>query len=238
MIPWEKRGSDRAQNGGELILYQRGTEFLIRVGSHDLMWSGSSFSEQAMARVAIGQIKGRPRPRVLVGGLGMGYTTRAALDALPPDAELVVAEIVPAVVAWNQGPLAHLAGRPLDDPRVRIEVGDVGRLIAETKERFDVILLDVDNGPTGLTRKGNQLLYGINGLGSARRALRPGGVLAVWSASPDREFEHRLRRAHFEVDTRRVRARGPDGGRVHFLFFGRVPELAPGAAPKARTARE
>jgi spermidine synthase len=225
LIPWEVCGRERTSNGRELVLYRRGAEFVIRVGSQDLMWSGSSFSEEEMARVAIARLRPRRAPRVLIGGLGMGFTTRAALDALPADAHVIVAEIVPAVVAWNQGPLAHLAGRPLLDPRTRVEMADVGRVIADARERFDAILLDVDNGPRGLTRKSNQRLYGEVGLDSARRALRPGGILAVWSASASPAFEAQLRKAKFQTDTVKVRARGAHGGSIHSLFFGRVPDL-------------
>ena len=149
----------------------------------------------------------------------MGYTTRAALDALPPGAEVVVAEIVPAVVAWNRGPLADLAGRPLEDPRVRVEIGDVSRYIATTPVRFVAILLDVDNGPQGLTRRGNQVLYSDHGLVSIRRALRSNGVLAVWSASPDRIFENRLRKANFHVEVVSVSGRGSAGGPRHVIFL-------------------
>lgn len=224
MIPWEVVGREVAPNGGELILSRRGSEFVIRVGSQDLMWSGSSHSEREMARLAIRRLGPRRAPRLLIGGLGMGYTTRAALDHLPPDAEVVVAEIVSGVVAWNRGPLAHLAGAPLDDPRVRLELGDVHDLLAAARAAFDAIVLDVDNGPQGLTRKANQRLYGARGLASARRALRPGGVLAVWSASPSPEFEQRLRAAGFQSSTARVRARGADGGRVHSIFCGQLPD--------------
>ena len=223
MIPWELLGRERAENGTELSLYRRGGEYVIRVGSQDLMWSGSSHSEEEMARVVIRRIGPLPAPRILVGGLGMGFTTRAALDALPATGAVVVAEVVPAVVTWSQGPLAHLADRPLDDRRVRLELDDVGRVIGAARAAFDAILLDVDNGPQGLTRKGNQRLYGAAGLNAARKALRPGGILAVWSAAPSPAFEARLRAARFEADTLRVRARGSDGGRVHSIFLGRVP---------------
>jgi spermidine synthase len=222
MIRWELLGRERTESGTELALYRRGSEYVIRVGSQDLMWSGSSHSEREMARVAIRRVGPLPAPRVLIGGLGMGFTTRAALDALPAGAEVVVAEIVPAVVTWNQGLLAHLADAPLRDPRVRLELDDVGRVIGAGRSAFDVILLDVDNGPQGLTRKGNQRLYGAGGLESARRALRPGGILAVWSAAPSPEFEARLRKARFDAATLRVRARGSDGGRVHSIFLGQV----------------
>jgi spermidine synthase len=223
--PWETLGRERAPDGGELVLYERNGEFVIRVDGHELMSSRGSNSEEEMARMAVARLAGKePRPalRLLVGGLGMGYTTRAALDALGPGGEVVVAEIVPAVVAWNRGPLAHLARRPLEDKRARVEVADVGRVIANTKVRFDAILLDVDNGPRGLTRKSNQLLYTDPGLASAKRALKPGGLLAVWSASPDSAFVKRLRKAGLVVDTVEVPARGKAGGPMHTVFFGRA----------------
>jgi spermidine synthase len=222
---WQPCGRERAPNGGELCLYQRGDEFVIRVGSHDLMWSGSSHSERELARITLRRLGPREKPRILVGGLGMGFTARAALDALPEDGRVVVAEIAPAVVVWNRGPLGHLADHPLDDPRLTVELGDVAAVISTTRERFDAILLDVDNGPKGLTRKANQQLYGAAGLGNARRALRPGGLLAVWSASPSPPFEEQVRRAKLELSTVRVRARGEDGGRTHFIFLGRNPDL-------------
>ena len=223
MLPWEILGRERAPDGGELVLHHRDGEFVIRVGGRELMSSRGSHSEEEMARVAIARLAGRDPLRILIGGLGMGFTTRAALDALGPDAEVVVAEIVPSVVAWNRGPLAHLSRRALDDPRVRVEPSDVGRVISGTRVRFDAILLDVDNGPQGLTRKANQVLYTENGLATARRALRPGGLLAVWSASPDAAFERRLGKAGFDTDVIAAPARGPHTGPLHTIFFGRLP---------------
>ena len=228
MIPWEVLGRARAPDGGELILSHRDGEFVIRVDGRELMSSRGSNSEQAMARLAIARVADNPRDgdlRLLIGGLGMGYTTRAALDALPRAAEVTIAELVPAVVEWNQGPLGHLARRPLDDKRARVAIEDVGRLMARTTVRFDAILLDVDNGPQGLTRKSNQLLYADAGLATARRALRPGGVLAVWSASPDRPFEKRLRKAGFEVESVETPARGASGGPMHTLIFAHLPAV-------------
>ena len=221
MLPWEILGRERAPDGGELVLHHRDGEFVIRVGGRELMSSRASNSEEEMARIAIGRIDKKVDIRVLIGGLGMGFTTRAALDALPSASEVVVAEIVPAVVAWNRGPLAHLAGRPLEDGRVHVEPRDVARVMADTRVRFDTILLDVDNGPQGLTRKANQLLYSESGLAVAKRALRPGGILAVWSASPDNAFARRLRKAGFATEVMDVPARA---GRppYHTLFFGRT----------------
>jgi len=159
--------------------------------------------------------------RVLIGGLGLGYTLRAALDALPADAEVVVAEIVPAVVEWNRGPLAHLAGRPLEDPRAMVHEGDVGRVM-RSGGRWDAIMLDVDNGPVALTRKANHALYVATGIATAKAALRRGGILAVWSAHRDDRFASRLRRAGFTVEVTDVPARGVAGGPLHTIFFARA----------------
>lgn len=220
MIPWEILGREQAPDGGELVLYHRNGEFVIRVDGRELMSSRSSHSEEELARLAIARLGGREAPRLLIGGLGMGFTTRAALDALPARADVVVAELVPAVIAWNRGPLAHLAGRPLEDPRVHIEPIDVGRLMQETRVRFDAILLDVDNGPQWITSKSNQRLYSEVGLGMARRVLRPGGLLAVWSATDDAAFVRRLRKVGYETETVQVRARGSGGGARHTIFLG------------------
>jgi spermidine synthase len=223
VIPWETLGRARAPDGAELILARRGDEHVIRVRGNDLMSSRLHGSEEKMAELACAPLARAAAPRVLVGGLGMGYTLRAALDALPAGASVIVAELVPELVAWNRGPLAHLAGRPLEDPRVTLEVGDVGALLRRATVRFDAILLDVDNGPAALTRRANQVLYGATGLATARRALRRGGVFAVWSAAPDDLFRARLARAGFEVEVVAAPARGPAGGTRHTIFFGRVP---------------
>lgn len=223
MIPWETLGRGRAPDGGELILYRRGGEFVIRVDGMELMSSRAHGSEEALADVACDGLLGKPGARVLIGGLGLGYTLRATLDRVAPDAKVVVAEIVPEVVAWNREHLGHLAGGPLDDPRSSVHVGDVGALLRTAKERFDAILLDVDNGPVALTRKANQGLYGDGGLAVAKRCLRPRGALAVWSAHPDRHFEGRMRKAGFAVETHEVAARGVAGGPRHTIFLGRLP---------------
>ena len=237
MNPWAKLGVARAPEGGELILYERAGEFSIRVNGHELMSSRAHGSEEHLAALACAGLGSEAR--VLIGGLGMGYTLRAALDRLPPGSQVVVAELVPAVVEWNRGPLAHLAGRPLDDPRVSLEVRDVGRVLRESRERWDVILLDVDNGPQALTRKANHALYGDQGLALARRCLRRGGAYAVWSASPDEAFLRRLRRAGFAAaEAHDVPARGTAGGPLHTIFLGRAGEPAgpvssrPGARPR------
>lgn len=223
MIPWETLGRARAPDGGELVLYRRGGEFVIRVDGMELMSSRAHGSEEELAELACAGLGDRSGARVLVGGLGLGYTLRATLDRVAADARVVVAEIVPEVVAWNRLHLGHLAGKPLDDPRAQVHVGDVGALLRGAKERFDAILLDVDNGPVALTRKGNQGLYGDSGLAVTKRCLRQRGALAVWSAHPDRHFEGRMRKAGFKVETHDVAARGVAGGPKHTIFVGRLP---------------
>ena len=220
MIPWETLGRAQAPDGAELVLCRRGDEFVIRVGGRDLMSSRMHGSEEELARRACAGLGAGAR--VLVGGLGLGYTLRAALDALPAGASVTVCELVPAVVEWNRGPLAPLAGQPLEDPRVTVEVVDVGAVIRRPGKRWDAILLDVDNGPVALTRRANHVLYGATGLSVAKAALRLGGVLAIWSASPDDAFVARLHRAGFEVTVDTVPARGRAGGSRHTLFFGRA----------------
>jgi spermidine synthase len=166
--------------GGELRLIRRGDDFWIMLGANALMSTRLRGSEEALATLACERIAGRPQPAMLIGGLGMGFTLRAALGALPRGAEVVVSELVPAIVAWARGPMAHVHGSSLDDPRVRIDEGDVGDLIAAARSSFDAILLDVDNGPDALSRESNDRLYDLEGLRRARSALRPGGLLAVW----------------------------------------------------------
>jgi spermidine synthase len=206
-------------SSGELRLYQRGAEFSIRVGNCELMNSRVHGSEDALGELACARIAHRPRPRVLIGGLGMGYTLSSALHGLGAGAQVVVAELVPAVVAWNRGPLGDLAGHPLDDHRVTLREIDVAQVIRAEQCAHDAILLDVDNSPKGLTSKGNDWLYSLSGLRAALTALRPGGVLAVWSAGPDQAFAQRLRKTGFKVDEVRVRARGARGGAWHTVWI-------------------
>ncbi len=221
MKPWKVIDRAPAPGGGELVLHQRGEEFAIRVNGRELMSSRQHGSEEKMAEVACARLASK-RPRVLIGGLGLGYTVRAALDRLPPGAEVVVSELVPAVVAWNQGVLAPLAGRPLEDSRVKVEARDVGDLLREAQAEYDVVLLDVDNGPEALTQEENRWLYGERGLNAIRRALRPRGMVVVWSASSDRAFAQRLKRAGFDTEVVETPARGKGGGPMHTLFIGRV----------------
>ncbi len=210
------------QDERELVLYQRGDRFLIQIDSEDLMTSRAHGSEQEMARLALATLGVRPTPRVLIGGLGMGFTLRATLDQLDrsPGAVVIVAEVFPSVVEWNRGPLAHLAHAPLEDARVRVDERDVALVLSSTTEVFDVILLDVDNGPDALTLQSNRHLYGQRGLEAALAALAPRGVLAVWSAGDDPNFTLRMHKAGFEATTHRVRER-PGKGARHVIFVGR-----------------
>ncbi|MEE7455501.1 spermidine synthase [Methylorubrum populi] len=222
MIPWEHL--DTAPIPGEagtLRLMRRGREFSIQLDRNELMNSRLSGSEEALARLSAERIAGEPAPRVLVGGYGMGFTLRAALACLPATAQVTVAEIVPAVLAWARGPMAELTGGSLDDPRVTIREADVAAVIRERPGAWDAILLDVDNGPDGLTRAANDRLYDAAGLGAARAALRPRGVLAVWSAHPDTAFTRRLGQAGFAVEEVATRARGKRGARHVIWLAGR-----------------
>jgi spermidine synthase len=189
-----------------------------------LMSSRMHGSEEALATLACRRARTQPQPCVLVGGLGLGFTLRATLDLLPPDATVVVAELVPAVVDWNRGPLGPLAGHPLADKRVRIEVGDVAATLRAARNRFDAVLLDVDNGPAAMTASHNAGLYDDRGLAAARAALKAGGVLAVWSAWDQRKFEQRLRYGRFTVEVARVRGRLKKGGPRHTIFLGHKGE--------------
>ena len=224
MLPWELLGEARTPDGAPMALTRRGNEYMILVDGKDLMSSRMFGSEEALVTIGCERARALPTPTVLVGGLGMGFTLRAALVTLPPGARIVCAELMPAVVAWNQGPLGPLAGHPLRDPRVELAVGDVGALLRTSPGRFDAILLDVDNGPSAFTQQANAGLYGNAGLEMSRVALKPGGVYAVWSASDDRKFEHRLRHHGFKAVTHHVRARLNKGGPRHTIFTGLLPE--------------
>jgi spermidine synthase len=216
--PWLQLGRASAPGGGTLELCRRDREFVIRVDGVVLMSSRQHASEERLAHVGCARLG--PAPCVLVGGLGMGFTLRAALDLLPARGTAVVAELVPEVVDWNRTVLADLAGQPLADPRVRVHVGDVADVM-RGRGLFDAILLDVDNSPHALTRSHNQALYGRAGVAAALGALRPGGCLAVWSAARAPDMAARMRQGGFTVEEHEVRAdRG--GGRQH-IVAGRVP---------------
>ncbi len=229
MLPWTQLDSAPIPGGGgELRLKQRGTEFSIMLGTNELMNSRLSGSEEALATLSCERIRGRKRPHILIGGLGMGFTLRAALAVLPEDAQITVAELVPAVVAWARGPMAEVFKGSLDDPRVRIHQGDVGTLIGASRNTYDAILLDVDNGPEGLTRAANDGLYDYAGLRSAKAALRPSGVLAVWSSGPDQGFTRRLSTTGFTVKEEHIRA-GRKRGARHVIWLA-SPDGGDGAA--------
>jgi spermidine synthase len=222
MLPWiELDRSAVPGDKNELRLKQRGQEFSIMLGSNELMNSRLSGSEEALATLAHEKLAGRPKPSVMIGGLGMGFTLRAALAILPADARVTVAELVPAVIAWARGPMAEVFKGCLDDPRVTIFEGDVGALIRSSNSTFDAILLDVDNGPDGLTRTANDSLYDHAGLKASRTALTPGGVLAVWSSGPDTSFTKRLKDAGFAAEAVNTRANGKRGGARHVIWLAR-----------------
>jgi spermidine synthase len=221
MIPWILLDTAKIPGGNEeLRLKQRGTEFSIMLGTNELMNSRLSGSEEELARLSCDRIKTRERAAILIGGLGMGFTLRAALAELPADAQVVVAELVPAVIAWARGPMAEVFKGSLDDPRVTIREGDVGVVIREAPAAFDAILLDVDNGPEALARAENNRIYDLGGLQAAARALRPGGVLSVWSSAPDAGFTRRLQSSGFSAEEVKVRANGKRGGARHTIWLG------------------
>lgn len=218
MIPWTLLDTANLPDGsGTLRLKQRGSEFSIMLGSNELMNSRLSGSEEALATLVCERLGGRPE--LLIGGLGMGFTLRAALAKLPAEASVIVAELIPAVVAWARGPMAGVFAGSLDDQRVTIAVADVATVITEGQGRYDAILLDVDNGPDGLTVAGNDRLYGAEGLQAAKAALRPGGILAVWSAGPDHSFTKRLRSAGLKTEEVTARARRTGGGARHVIWL-------------------
>ena len=218
MIPWETLDRAQAPDGSALTLVRHGGDYAIRADGTPLMGSRAHASEYALGARACAGLADTANAHVLIGGMGMGFTLRAALDALRPDAKVTVVELVSAVVRWNRGPLAHLAARPLDDPRVTVAEGDVADAITRAREACDAVLLDVDNGPVALTARGNARLYDAAGLRRAHRALRAKGTLAVWSAGDDARFTAKLAVAGFTVRTERVRARGTGGG-WHILWL-------------------
>lgn len=221
MKPWQLLDIAQTPDGnGELRLNQRDTEFSIRIDNQELMNSRMFGSEEVLAEVVCQQVGGRKHSAILIGGLGMGFTLAAALRNLGKHSRVVVCELVPAVVEWNLTHLGHLSGHPLRDHRVRVEERDISALLQKRAPAYDGIILDVDNGPEGLTQSGNDWLYSLAGLYSARECLRPKGVLAVWSARPNPAFSQRFAEAGFEVEQRTVRARRRKRGPKHTIWIG------------------
>ena len=221
MIAREHLATAHAPDGQEMRLYAHDRDFLILLKREQLMSTRMRGSEEVLARETILRLGKRPGMRVLIGGYGLGFTLRAALSALDADGHATVAELVPEIVEWARGPMASLTAGCLDDPRVGLHIGDVGDAIGEDPARWDAILLDVDNGPDGLVRPSNDRLYSPAGLAAARNALRPGGILAVWSAAPDAGFTRRLRAAGFAADAVSVSARPNGKGPRHVIWFAR-----------------
>ena len=223
MIPRELLGTAQIPGGGELRLFRHNRDFMILLDRNELMSSRMAGSEEALAVMSCARVSAAVKPHLLIGGYGMGFTLRAALAALPAGAVVTVAELVPEILAWARGPMQELSAGCLGDPRVRLVHGDVAEKIAASRGAFDAILLDVDNGPDGLVRDANNRLYCEQGLRAAKAALRPGGVLAIWSAAKDDAFARRLKRAGFAVEEVAVRARengaGVGKGAKHIIWF-------------------
>ncbi len=221
MIPRTHLGTALVPGGDALELYSRGDDFMIVLDRNELMSTRMNGSEIALAEMTLHRLSGNAAPHILIGGYGMGFTLRAALAALGTTAKITVAELVPGIIDWARGPMAALTAGCLEDPRVTLKMCDVADAIAAGNGGYDAILLDVDNGPDGLTRKGNDGLYSHAGLAAALRALRAGGILAVWSAGSDHKFTKRLEQAGFAVDEVAVRARVGGKGPRHVIWFGR-----------------
>lgn len=227
MTPRELIDTANVPGGQELRLFRRGGDFMIVLDRNELMSSRMSGSEEALAVISCERLGGRTAPHMLIGGYGMGFTLRSALAALGADAQVTVVELVPEIIDWARGPMVELAAGCLDDPRVRLVEGDVVAVIGGANGEYDAILLDVDNGPDGLTRDGNDRLYSARGLAAAYAALKPGGVLAVWSAAPDKVFTRRLADVGFSVEEVVVRARSNGKGPRHVIWFATKPGSAP-----------
>ena len=224
MIPWQEIARAKVPGDeGEVALLKRGAEFSIRTAGTELMNSRLHGSEDALAELAYSRIKRKAGLMILIGGLGMGYTLAAALEQSEPDTHITVSELIPAVVKWNREHLGHLAGRPLDDGRVAVQEENVADTIRKHKSAWNAILLDVDNGPRGLTRKANNHIYSALGLKSSFAALRPGGILAVWSSGPDETFTHRLQKCGFQTETVMARALKSGKGGRHTIWLARKP---------------
>jgi len=222
MKPRELIATAKTPGGEELRLVRHDADHVIMVGANELMSSRLGGSEEALAVMTCGRLRPGVVPHLLIGGYGMGFTLRAALGVLGADARVTVAEIVPEIIAWARGPMERLTAGCLDDPRVQLVSGDVGAAIKSASKRYDAILLDVDNGPSGLVRADNDGLYSMKGLAAAKAALRPGGILAVWSAAPDEGFTRRLKSAGFDAEQVTVRARSNGKGPRHVIWFAGV----------------
>lgn len=226
MTPRTLLGTADVPGGDPLRLFQRGDDFIIALDRNELMSSRMSGSEEALAEMSCDRLRSGGdkdgAPHLLIGGYGMGFTLRAALARLGPDARVTVAELVPGIIDWARGPMAAMTAGCLDDPRVELLLADVSGVIGGASRQYDAILLDVDNGPDGLTREGNDRIYSMGGLARARAALRPGGILAVWSAAPDAKFSRRLKESGFTVEEAVVRARSNGKGPRHLIWFART----------------
>ena len=226
MITRQLLGTAQVPGGEELKLFAHGRDFMIVMGHNELMSTRMRGSEEALATMTLDRLKGRSDSHLLIGGYGMGFTLRAALGAIGLDGRVTVAELVPEIVEWARGPMAEVAAGCLDDPRVILRMGDVAETMLLAPDPFDAILLDVDNGPDGVVREENNRLYSKSGLHNARKALAPGGILAVWSAFPDPKFARRLQDVGFDVEEVEVRARydaqGKGKGPRHVIWFARV----------------
>jgi len=219
VIQREELGRARVPGGEELVLQRHDRDFMIMIGNNELMSSRKWGSEEALATLAAERIGKRPAPALLIGGYGMGFTLRAALRVLPADARITVVELVPEIVDWARGPMAHMEAGCLSDPRVTLIMGDVAPFIAGAQGDWDAILLDVDNGPDGLVRQDNDTIYARSGLQALKHALAPGGVAAIWSAAPDPAFTRRLEKSGFEVEEKRVAARSNGKGAKHTIWL-------------------
>jgi spermidine synthase len=221
MMPRALLATALVPGGAELRLFQRGDDYAITLDDNELMSSRMGGSEEALAVMACERLRKDQALRLLIGGYGMGFTLRAALALLAPQAQVTLVELVPEILDWARGPMAHLTAGCLDDPRVEVIVGDVGREIAAARSRYDAILLDVDNGPEGLTRDANDQIYSTAGLARAKAALKPGGVLAIWSATQSTVFSRRLKASGFVVEEVSVRGRSNGKGPRHVIWFAR-----------------
>lgn len=221
MIPRELIGTALVPGGSELRLFRHGHDYMIVLDRNELMSSRMSGSEEALAVMTCERLSERRAPHLLIGGYGMGFTLRAALARLAPEARITLAELVPEIIDWARGPMAALTAGCLDDPRVHLLAGDVAAMIAAGQRSYDAILLDVDNGPDGLVRAANNQIYSVSGLAAAKSALKPGGVLAIWSAAQDPAFSRRLKTSGFQVEEVTVRARSNGKGPRHTIWFAR-----------------